>query len=357
MDQERLNHAFSLLKKAVDDRVIPGAVTIVGRHDKIVGKYSVGHSIITDSIQYETEMNTIYDCASLTKVVVTLPLVLKLLEKGMLELSDPVSRYVPEFRNRKKSSLTIKHLLTHTSGLKPFVNLLFEGWRSEEILQFIYSQTIEEQPGKRVIYSDIGFIILGEIVSKILDQPLDAVAKEYVFEPLGMTDSQFCPPKHLQKRIAATEFREDLGRYLWGEVHDERAYALGGVSGHAGLFSTAGDLARYALMWLNNGEFGGTHLLSPLAVKTALKNHTASLNGNRGLGWVLKDDSHDASGSLFSPLSYGHTGFTGTSIWMDPDAELFVVLLTNRVHFGRDHSITRLRKIFHNAVAASIQTL
>lgn len=354
MDQERLNHAFSLLKEAVDHKLIPGAVAIVGRHHRIVGKYSVGHAILTDSIQYETAMNTIYDCASLTKVVVTLPLVLKLVEKGLLELSDPVSKYLPEFRKGKKSSITIKHLLTHTSGLKPFVNLTFDGWRPVEIKQFIYSQTVEEGPDKRVIYSDIGFIVLGEIVSKIFDQSLDLVAKKYIFEPLGMADSQFCPPKYLQKRIAATEFREDLGRYLWGEVHDERAHALGGVSGHAGLFATAGDLARYALMWLNDGELGGTRLLSPLTVKTALENHTAALDGNRGLGWVLKGDSFDASGSLFSPLCYGHTGFTGTSIWMDPDAELFVVLLTNRVHFGRDHSITRLRKIFHNAVAASI---
>lgn len=354
MDEKKLDDAFSLLTREVDESRIPGAVAIVGRNGKIAGTCSVGDSINTSFAHNQTDMDTIYDCASLTKVVVTMPLILSLVEKGLIYLNDPVSKYIPAFQNGKKAHITIKHLLTHTSGLKPFISKELTDMNVDEIKDYIYSRDLDYDPGARVVYSDLGFIILGEVISIVLNQTLDQAAKEFIFEPLGMTDSQFCPLDSLKKRIAATEYREDFGHYLWGEVHDERAYALGGVSGHAGLFSTAGDLARYAAMWLNKGTLLDTTILSPEVVDKALKNYTNMLDGNRGLGWVLKGDSFDASGDLFSSSAYGHTGFTGTSIWIDPTNDLFVVLLTNRVHFGREMPITQLRKNFHTAVAASI---
>lgn len=352
MDEGKLQNAFSILEREVAEEKIPGAAAVVGRHGGIVGSYAVGQQMTGGSA---VSLDTIYDCASLTKVVVTLPLLLKLLEQGQVHLKEPISSYLSQFRKGQKALITIQHLLTHTSGLKPFVNGYFKDWDPKDVKQYIYSRELDYEPGTRVVYSDLGLIILGEMISMILDEPLDQAAKHYLFEPLGMKDSQFNPPANLKKRIAATEFRKDLGRYLWGEVHDERAYALGGVSGHAGLFSTVGDLSRYARMWLNEGEIEGTSVFSPLTIRAALRNYTTALNGNRGLGWTLKEDSFDASGDLFSSHSYGHTGFTGTSIWIDPGSDLFVILLTNRVHFGRDYSVVGLRKVFHNAVAASVR--
>ncbi|HET7578136.1 MAG TPA: serine hydrolase domain-containing protein [Bacillales bacterium] len=351
IDKEQLKNAFSLIGWEVEEKHIPGAAAVVGRYGKIAGTFTAGQLMAEGP---PVRFDTIYDCASLTKVVVTLPLLLKLVELGQVDLNDPVSRYLSEFQEGRKGSITLRQLLTHTSGLKPFVDGLFEGWDPEEIKQYIYRQDLNYETGTQVVYSDLGFIILGEIISGIYGQSLDEAAKTHIFQPLGMKDSQFNPPGELKDRIAATEFRKDLNRVMRGEVHDERAFALGGVSGHAGLFSTAGDLARYASMWLNKGKIDGTSFFSPLTVEGACRNYTSSLNGNRGLGWVLKGDSFDASGDLFSQASFGHTGFTGTSIWMDPETNLFVVLLTNRVHFGRERPVVRLRRLFHNAVAASV---
>ncbi|MBP1971544.1 CubicO group peptidase (beta-lactamase class C family) [Virgibacillus natechei] len=354
MDEGRLKHAFSILSREIENAKIPGAAAIVGRGDYVVDSFTDGYIRLDGADKHPVNMDTIFDCASLTKVVVTMPLILRLVEQGLIELNEPVSTFISAFKEGKKSLVTIKHLLTHTSGLKPGVNKNFTNWHPDEIKQYIYSQEVEAEPGKRVVYSDLGFIILGEIISMILDRPLDIAAKDYLLLPLGMSDSYFCPPKYLKNQIAATEYRNDLGRYQWGEVHDEHANALGGVSGHAGLFSTVGDLAQYARMWLNKGKLGNNFIFSPVTVERAIQNHTNVLGGNRGLGWALKGDELDASGDLFSAYSYGHTGFTGTSIWIDPDTDLFVVLLTNSVHLGRNGSISNLRRIFHNAVTASI---
>ncbi|HEX7065231.1 MAG TPA: serine hydrolase domain-containing protein [Bacillales bacterium] len=356
INEDKLKRAFGLLEGEVKKERIPGATTIVGRYNQIVGTYFTGDSLIEDTVRHPVNLDTIYDCASLTKVVATLPLILTLVEKGYLDLNEPVSTYLSEFEKGKKAFITIRHLLTHTSGMKSFVSGQFKGWTPGEIKQYIYVQELEYEPGAQVVYSDLGFIVLGEIASVILGESLDQAVTKYIFNPLGMEESQFNPPAHLKKRIAATEFRENLGRHQQGEVHDERASALGGVSGHAGLFSTVNDLAKYASMWLNKGRNAqGGSILSPLTIEASLKNYTAPLDGNRGLGWVLRNDSFDAAGDFFSASSFGHTGFTGTSIWMDPESDLFVVLLTNRVHFGRGKSIARLRRIFHNAVASSIE--
>jgi CubicO group peptidase (beta-lactamase class C family) len=351
MDSERLAAAFRLLDEAIARGDTPGGVALAGRNGRVVGIYAAGEAHPGEGIPAAPD--TIYDCASLTKVAATLPLMLMLVDRGLVRLSDPVAFYLPEFAAEGKESVTVKQLLTHTSGLPSYMNLHAHGWSPEEIKRIVLAQKLAHEPGSKMVYSDLGFIVLGELIAAVLGQPLDQAARSLVFEPLGMRDTGYLPAERLRARIAATEFRQSLGAHKWGVVHDENADAMGGVSGHAGLFSTAADLAKYACMWLAGGLYNGRSVLSRAAVETAVQSHTPGLPANRGLGWALKGDPWDSSGDWSSPASYGHTGFTGTSIWIDPARGCFAVLLTNRVYYGREKSVVRLRHLFHNAVAAS----
>jgi len=355
MNFEKLNAAFRVIDREIERGEIPGAAVAIGHQGRQV-TYAAGLAVATPERNIPAAVDTIYDCASLTKVVVTLPLILQLIDQGELRLDDPVAYFLPAFAENDKSDITIKHLLTHTSGLIAHTDLHSHGWTRQQIIEQICRQPKHYETGTKVVYSDLGFILLGEIASALFGLPLDAAASQYIFTPLGMKDSCFCPDGSLQPRIAATEFMPELGGHLWGRVHDENALAMGGISGHAGLFSTAEDLARYARMWLTMGETDSGRVLSQAAMKASTKLYTAHLSsGRRALGWVAKGDGYDASGDWLSERSYGHTGFTGTSLWIDPDHDLYVVLLTNRVHFGRGKSVARLRACFHNAVAASIE--
>ncbi|MFC4808025.1 serine hydrolase domain-containing protein [Paenibacillus sp. GCM10023250] len=351
--------AMAQLDQAVADGEIPGGVAAIGRKGQLL-EYAAGDAGLTGAAKFRVRTDTRYDCASLTKIVVTLPLVLQLLDEGRLRLDDAVGRFIPAFDGEggTKSSVTIRHLLTHTSGLAPFVDLHTHGWTREQMLSFVAGLDLEYEPGTQVVYSDLGFILLGRLISDLLGMPLEEAAAKRIFEPLGMLDSGYRPLPEDRPRIAPTEHYAYEPEPRWGIVHDENAGAMGGVSGHAGLFATARDLIRYAAMWLNEGEWEGKRLLSRSAVRLAARNQTASAaGGTRGLGWVLKGDKWDASGDLLSERSYGHTGFTGTSLYIDPEAGLTVALLTNRVHLGRDKSVARLRACFHNAVAASLEDL
>jgi CubicO group peptidase (beta-lactamase class C family) len=348
--------AFDVLDNAVKEKQIPSAVAVIGLKGKMVGTHSVGQFISNDKV-YQTNLDTIYDCASLTKVVVTLPLVRILVEKGLLSLEEPVASFIPGFSSHGKSLVTIKHLLTHTSGLTSYRRMNSQGLSAEQIKDEIYHQALDYTPGSKVVYSDLGFIILGEIISNILQISLDEAAYKFIFQPLGMKDTLFCPPPDLKERISPTEYREALGTFQWGEVHDENALALGGVCGHAGMFSTALDLANYAAIWLRGGRTASPQLISQDSVTAAISNYTSHLSAARGLGWVLKGDSFDASGNQLSDACFGHTGFTGTSIWLDPKLDLYIILLTNRVHFGRETSINDIRTRFHNAVATCIKEM
>ncbi|PYI57142.1 serine hydrolase domain-containing protein [Paenibacillus flagellatus] len=356
MDPDRIADAFRLLDEAVARGDTPGGVAAIGRHGRVAAVHAVGvaHTAAPDGGRLPAAPGTIYDCASLTKVVATLPLALLLVDRGRLRLDDPVAVYLPAFAAEGKSAVTVKQLLTHTSGLLSHKDMYSHGWTPDEVKAHVLGQPLEYEPGTKMVYSDLGFITLGAIVSELFGEPLADAARKHVFEPLGMSDTRFLPREELRPRIAATEYDAGLGRHKWGEVHDENAGALGGASGHAGLFSTAADLAKYAAMWLAQGRIGGSgRLLSAAAVEAATRCATPGLAANRGLGWVLKGDPWDASGDLLSPSCYGHTGFTGTSLWMDPAADCFAVLLTNRVHYGRDVSVARLRHCFHNATAAA----
>ncbi|GIP33158.1 serine hydrolase [Paenibacillus sp. J2TS4] len=354
-DSFSLERAFQLLDEEVETGEIPGGVALVTHRGKVVGVHASGYSIDYGEDREQTVEDTLYDCASLTKVTVTLPLILQGLGLGLLRLDDPVTHFIPAFAANNKDHITVKQLLVHTSGLPAHQPFYLHGWTPEETINGICRLPLDYKTETKVIYSDLGYILLGQIASLVFGDSLDRVAEQRIFDPLGMKQSTFCPPESWRPLIAATEYTDQLGRCKRGEVHDENAYALGGVSGHAGLFSTARDLARYAQMWLAGGRTeDGQTILPQASVQAALRSHTGKLSAHRGLGWVLKGDKMDASGDLLSNTAYGHTGFTGVCLTMDPERELGVVLLTNRVHYGRDKSVARLRARFHNAVAASL---
>lgn len=355
MDTVRIRSALELLDHEVEAKRIPGAVVSIGRNGHFI-EHAVGAAVVGKSVSIPAKLDTLYDCASLTKVIITLPLILILLEEGRLRLDDPLSLFVPEFEKNGKASVTIRQLLTHTSGLIPSTDMHSHCWTPEQILEFVIGQNLVHEPGSQVLYSDMGFILLGHLASFLFGESLENVAHRRVLAPLCMSDSQFCPSPAMQHRTAATEWYLNEEGPRWGTVHDENALAMGGISGHAGLFSTVRDLSRYAEMWLNNGRTdNGQRLLSAASIAASTSSHTEMISGgNRGLGWALKGDLFDASGDLLSKASFGHTGFTGTSFYVDPIYRLTVVLLTNRVHFGRDTSVVRLRATFHNAVASAL---
>ncbi|PJN50080.1 hypothetical protein PAEVO_51240 [Paenibacillus sp. GM2FR] len=309
--------------------------------------------------------DTLYDCASLTKVVVTLPLILQLIDEGILTLSTKVSDILPPFGTAGKEEVTVGQLLTHTSGLQADMNLHSHGWDREQMWNTVLTAPLVTKPDTEVIYSDLGYLTLGRIIERSLELPLDQAFKRWVSDPLGMRQATLTPSPEKPGRYAATEYEDTIQDHLCGIVHDEKARALGGVCGHAGLFATAGDLLQYTRMWLEQGaipataspeaEGGESRILSRAGAVAATRTHTGHMHGsNRGLGWVLKGDKMDASGDWMGPGCYGHTGFTGTSMWIDPELDLAVVLLTNRVYGGRSSSVAQLRAQVHNALTGAV---
>lgn len=352
-DPERLALVDRLVQRLVEAGCFPGAVLLVARRGRVAYFKAFGYAQLYPERRPMTA-DAVFDLASLTKVVATTPVILRLAEMGELSLDDPVSLYFPAFNEGSKSKVRIWHLLTHTSGLPAHIPLYSLLGRREDAYNYIAGLSLEYEPGTKVVYSDLGFILLGRIAELVAGKPLDELAKELVFEPLGMRETAFNPPPELRERAAATEHCKLRNRILKGEVHDENAWFMGGVAGHAGLFSTASDLALYAQMWLNRGSLGSARVLSPATVELATRNHTQGLNECRGLGWAL-NCRPCSCGDLMSPKAYGHTGFTGTSLWIDPAYELSVILLTNRVHPTRENQcLLRARRLIHNAVVASL---
>lgn len=329
--------AFAVLQDAIQDQQIPGAVALVAQGERLIAHEALGMAHPAAGLPMAKD--TIFDLASLTKVTATLPAVLLLLEEGALRLDDPVSRFLPAFPSPE---VRVRHLLTHTSGLPADFPI-------HSFAEAVAMAPVKP-PGAQVVYSDIGFILLGLIVEVLTGERLDLFFARRVAAPLGMTGTLYQPAPALRPRIAATEYRDYLGAHQWGEVHDEKATRLGGVAGHAGLFGTAEDLWRYAQAWL----LGQPYLLSRATVRAASRSYTDALGERRGLGWLLRSEEYPSCGDLVSHSTYGHTGFTGTSLWIDPEQALVVVLLTNRVYYGRHDHILRLRPRFHNAVVAAL---
>jgi beta-N-acetylhexosaminidase len=369
-----LQPAYKVMEQAIGDKAFPGATLAVGYRGKVAihGFGNLSYAANAPAV----DLRTMYDIASLTKVVVTTTLVAKLAEGDFpvsLDLDAKIERYLPEWRtgqqNEKglmnllgqspeaaewRSRVTVRHLLTHTSGLPPFK----EYWRTskskEDTLAKIFAEPLDYEPGTKEVYSDLGIILMAEIVERLTGRTLDDLGKTYVFSPLGMKDTMFHPPKTLWAWIAPTEFDGNLRkRLVQGEVHDENAFAMGGVSGHAGVFSTAPDLAAFCQMLLNGGVYAHHRILKRATIAQFTAPQKLS-NGARTLGWAVPTDG-SSSGHLFSMHSFGHTGFTGTSIWIDPDRQLFVVLLTNRVHPTRENQkIAQVRPALHDAVMQAL---
>jgi uncharacterized protein YbbC (DUF1343 family)/CubicO group peptidase (beta-lactamase class C family) len=349
--------ASPLLDQAVEQAIkedrIPGAVLLIGHKGQIVHRKAYGKRALLPTPEPMT-VDTIFDLASLTKVVATTSSLMKLFEEGKFRLNDRVTQYLPEFQEGK-SEITIRNLFTHFSGMPPDL-VLNPPWSGYETgIHKAMTETTSGPPGVHFVYSDINFILLGELVHRLSGQTLSDYAREHVFLPLGMRETMFQPPASLIPRIAPTERDGPRGAPLRGVVHDETARYMGGVAGHAGVFSTADDLARFCEMMLRKGELDGARLFSALTVeKFTTPQSPADQPILRGLGWDIDSQFSGNRGDLFPIGSYGHTGFTGTSIWIDPVSDTYVILLANSVHPFRRPAITGLRGKVATIAAAAL---
>jgi beta-glucosidase-like glycosyl hydrolase/CubicO group peptidase (beta-lactamase class C family) len=354
--ETKLQRAYDVLEQAVADHAFPGGVLAVGYQNELV-VHEFGRQTY-DAKSPAVNVDTMYDAASLTKPVVTATLVAMQVEAGRIGLDLPVARFLPEWNDGPnpdwRKTVTVRNLLTHSSGLPAHEDYFLKLHSKREFIAAICREPLEYAPGTKTVYSDLGFILLGEILERATGKTLDQLAHEQIFAPLDMTSTMFQPPKNLLSRIAPTEndttYRK---RPLQGEVHDENAFAMGGVAGHAGLFTTAGDLAAFCQMLLNGGIYGHHRLLTRATISQFTAAQPLADNA-RTLGWMTPTPN-SSSGRYFSQHTFGHLGFTGTSIWIDPDRRLFVVLLTNRVYPTRESDkIAAVRPAVHDAVIESL---
>lgn len=331
-----------VLDRAIADSAFPGAIAVVGTREGEAVSYAVGRIDWPAGAPVPDE-RTLWDLASLTKVVGMTTAMMQLVEQGRVDLDAPVGRYLPEFTGEGKERVTIRHLLTHSSGLPAWRPLYKEASTADTAVSIVLATPLDTMPGARMVYSDLGAILLGKVVERISGEPLDAYLARHVTGPLGMSSTFYRPDASARDRVAPTEFDPWRQRHIWGEVHDENAYMLGGVSGHAGLFSTAGDLTRFARMMLNGGTLDGVRVLRPetIAQFTAVQDPPLS---HRALGWETPNGQNSA-GHHMSARAFGHTGFTGTSLWMDPERGAFVLLLSNRVNPSRQNTRIGLVRI------------
>ena len=324
----------AILTRAVADSAFPGAIAVIGTHAGPLVTVTAGH---LDWAPSPTPTSTtLWDLASLTKVVGMTSAMMQLVERGKVELDAPVQRYLPEWTGTHKEIVTVRDLITHRSGLPAFKQYYKSNVSPDSTLRLFFATPLDTLPGVRMVYSDIGAILLGKIVERVSGERLDEYLKRHVFAPLRMSDTRFLPPRALRPRIAPTEIDPWRGRHLRGEVHDENAAALGGISAHAGLFSSAHDLDRLARAYLSGGELGGARLAGAATIRqfTTVQD---SLFSSRALGWDTPS-ANSSGGHFLERPAFGHTGFTGTSLWIAPQHDLYVMLLTNRVNPTREHS-------------------
>ncbi|UCF40102.1 MAG: beta-lactamase family protein [Gemmatimonadota bacterium] len=339
------------IARGIESGVFPGAVVVVGTSDRILHARGYGHFTWSADAAVPSPDSTLYDLASLTKVVATTPAAMVLVDEGKLELDRAVQDYLPEFSGEGKEQITLRHLLEHRTGLRAFLPLNERASTAEEAKELVLTEPLRYEPGGRVEYSDLNSMLLGWIVERVSSASLDEFAAERVFAPAGMTETRFEPPRSLWGRVAPVGLWR--GYVIAGRLHDQNAVRLGGVSGHAGLYSTGADLGRYAQLLLNGGRApSGVQVLQPETVRE----FTRRGPGNRALGWEMRDTTtQENTGALLSSAAYGHGGFTGTSIWIDPTLDLFVILLTNRVFAPRTRrSITRLKEVRAQVADAAV---
>jgi CubicO group peptidase (beta-lactamase class C family) len=361
-----LDAVDAVVEAGVSAKAFPGAVLAVGYGGSLAHLRAFGRlSYDADAAPVATD--TLYDLASLTKVVITTTLSMILFDEGKLDLDARVHSFFPAFSGPAKERVTVRQLLTHSGGLLWWAPLYKELEGKKAYVERIVSMDLAYEPGVKSVYSDLGIILLGDILERLGGAPFEEMARRRVIEPLEMKDTQYRPPAALLPRIAPTEHDPWRGRMIRGEVHDENAFALGGVAPHAGLFSTASDVSHLSQMLLDGGSFAGRRLVSRATVE--LFTERAGVPGSsRALGWDTPSDGegersstpgqagYSSAGSLFSARSFGHTGFTGTSMWMDPERDLYVILLTNRVHPTRENNkIGGVRSQVADAVVRALE--
>jgi serine-type D-Ala-D-Ala carboxypeptidase len=359
IDKTKLAELDTLVEAALTRGDCHGAVVLVVHADEVVYRKAFGKRAVKPDENAMT-LDTVFDMASLTKPVATGTSVMVLIQQGKLKADDRVSKHWPAFAANGKENVTVAHLLLHTSGLTADNDLKDYADGRAKALERLAGLKLDAPPGERFRYSDVGFIALGELVERVGGMPLDAFAKKHVFEPLEMTDTTFTPADTLKKRIAPTGPRE--GKIILGSVHDPRSFKLGGVAGHAGLFSTADDLARYCRMLLRSGELNGARVLDAATVKLFTEPHAVAVGakgsdakGARAFGWDVDTSYSAPRGTLFPKgEGYGHTGFTGTSVWIDSGTKTAVIVLTNRVHPDDKGNVTRLRREVATIVARAV---
>ena len=372
LSAEKLSQIDGVVEQEIAQHHLPGAVVLIARNGRVAWRKAYGARAVEPAREAMTT-DTIFDLASLTKVVATATSIMILVERGKVRLSDPLSKYIPEIKGEGRERITIEQLLTHRAGYAPDFNLKEQWSGYDEAINRLIKEPLRNPPGARFVYSDINYIALGEVVHRASGLTLDEFARQNIFVPLGMRDTGFRPNANLRARIAPTEKRRgqlaylgDSGanagaegeRWLRGEVHDPTSYRMGGVAGHAGLFSTADDLAIYSQMILNGGTYGGARILGPMTVAEMIRPRLVSESGwTRGLGWDINTSFSTNRGDLFPLGSFGHTGFTGTSIWIDPASKMFVIFLSNRVHPDGKGDVGPLRGRVASIAAGAVTDL
>jgi uncharacterized protein YbbC (DUF1343 family)/CubicO group peptidase (beta-lactamase class C family) len=346
----RLGGVDSVIEQAVADGNIPGAVLVVGHDGAVIYRKAYGNRALEPKHELMT-LDTVFDLASLTKVIATTTSVMQLVEQGKVRMNDPVAKYLPEFAQNGKDDITVRQLLTHYSGLAPDIDLTPAFDSKESAYRLAFTETPQQAPGSGFVYSDTNFIVLGAMVEKVSGEALDAYTQRHIFVPLKMTHTRFVPPAAWRAKIAPTEYDEHE-HMLRGVVHDPRARRMGGVAGHAGLFSTADDLAKFAQALLNRG--GG--ILSAVTVeKMTSPEQPPAAPVLRGFGWDIDSPFSSNRGDLLPVGSFGHTGWTGTSIWIDPTTQTYIILLTNAVHpRGKGNAIGLRSKVATEVAAALV---
>ncbi len=345
---DRFGAIETLVKQSVADSVFPGASIAVLYKNDVVFHKAFG-TLTYDRHSPPAQTSTLYDLASLTKPVVTTNIIMQLSERGSLDIDAPVSRYIPEFSRNGKGNITIRNLLLHNSGLIAHRFFIKTCRTADEVIQSICNESLAYPTGTRTAYSDLGFVILGTIIERVTGKTLEENFQERFSQPLDMQSTMFNPPDSLHSKIAPTE--KDKSWTLPKPrplVHDHNTALLGGAAGHAGLFSTTGDLLRFVAMLMQEGQYNGSSFLRPSTLRYFTQRHSES----RALGWDLRSlNGRSSSGQYFSANSYGHLGYTGTSIWIDPEKDLAVIALTNRVHPSSENiKIRKFRPLLHDTV-------
>jgi CubicO group peptidase (beta-lactamase class C family) len=343
----------SIIENAIIDHAFPGAQLLIWKDGKTIYEKPFGH-FTYDKNSPKVTNSTLFDLASVTKVIATTTAAMICYDRKLFSLDDPVVKYIPEFGVNGKDKITIKNLLLHNSGLPAFKKFYEFCSSADDVLKDIYSSKLEYPTGEKMVYSDLGIITLAKIIEKVTGKRFDKFCKDEIFTPLKMKSTLFNPPDSLKKFCAPTEVDNYWrNRLLQGEVHDEASAMLNGVAGHAGLFSTASDIAKLMSVLINNGMNDGKSFINPETVKLFTKRF--SEQSSRALGWDTKSETGSSAGNYFSNDSYGHTGYTGTSVWTDPKKNLIVIFLTNRVYPTRNNTkIIKIRPALHDEIIKAI---